>query len=146
MGQTYKADFNVDNGTDYDKYNFSTSADQVEYQKNGKATNVQTELDAINTGITDTSTAGIAISRAGRVVNINVSKSVTLAAGWNVLLTGAPKPHGEVTVFGVFHDENSTTTGSLQLTNGGNLRAEIPGQTSSKTVTIRGQVAYIAAE
>ena len=51
MGQTYKADFEVDNGTDYDKYNFSTSADQVSYTKNGKETNVQTELDALNTGL-----------------------------------------------------------------------------------------------
>ena len=51
MGQTYKADFEVDNGTDFDKYNFSTSADQVSYTKNGKETNVQTELDELNTGL-----------------------------------------------------------------------------------------------
>lgn len=51
MGQIYKSDFNVDNGTDFDKYNFSTSADQVSYTKNGKETNVQTELDALNTGM-----------------------------------------------------------------------------------------------
>lgn len=53
MGQTYKADLQVDNGTDYDKYNLSTSADQVSYTKNGKETNVQAELDAVNTGLTE---------------------------------------------------------------------------------------------
>lgn len=51
MGNIYKADFQVDNGTDYDKYNFSTTADQVSYTKNGKETNVQAELNALNTGI-----------------------------------------------------------------------------------------------
>lgn len=53
MGQIYKADFQVDDGTDFDKYNFSTTADQVSYTKNGKETNVQAELDAVNTGIAD---------------------------------------------------------------------------------------------
>ena len=30
MGTTYKSDFEVFNGTDYDKYCFSTTADEVE--------------------------------------------------------------------------------------------------------------------
>lgn len=49
MGTTKKADYMVDNGTDWDKINLSTTAEQVEYTKSdGTKANVQATLDQVN--------------------------------------------------------------------------------------------------
>ncbi len=79
MGQIYKADFQVDNGTDFDKYNFSTTADQVSYAKSGKETNVQAELDALNKGSVN--------------MGAELAKYLPLSGG---TVTGALKVNGEL--------------------------------------------------
>ncbi|MCI8400945.1 MAG: hypothetical protein HFI38_02425 [Lachnospiraceae bacterium] len=54
MGEIKKADYLVDNGTDYDKIHFSTGADQVEYVKSGgQTTSIQEALGGYSLRIVD---------------------------------------------------------------------------------------------
>ena len=58
MGTTKKADYMVDNGTDWDKINLSTTAEQVEYTKSdGTKANVQATLDQVNSDLGSVSEA-----------------------------------------------------------------------------------------
>lgn len=54
MGAVKKADYMVDNGTDYDQIHFSTSAGQVEYLKSsGQKGDLQEALNGYSLRIVD---------------------------------------------------------------------------------------------
>lgn len=84
MGNIYKADFQVDNGTDYDKYNFSTTADQVSYTKNGKETNVQAELNALNTGMDHVGKVATPATATANVASGNTNTPTSICSMWLV--------------------------------------------------------------
>lgn len=155
MGQTYKADFEVDNGTDYDKYNFSTSADQVSYTKNGKETNVQTELDALNTGInyrdigkatfasgwTGNVSCGYITPHVGMIWGSIVKESSGAATWGEQVLSISGLSHTYYQALSCFETRDGTNISAFVLTPNGAVRTyspDIDKVTPNKIYHIRG--------
>ena len=88
MGTTKKADLMINNGTDYDKILFSTTAEQVEYTStDGATSNLQTRLNGLLKVVTVT------------------GPSITIGAGAAGVITftySAPSGYTETGVIGFY--------------------------------------------
>jgi len=74
MGTTKKADMMINNGTDYDKILFSTTAEQVEFTNtDGTKSNLQTKVNALSGRSSYVKTVGI---DGGKVSNAGLRTSV----------------------------------------------------------------------